>query len=152
MVGRRPCVTGDGGGERGAALVFALAVLTLVALTIAGVAAEISSRSVGVVLEERSVRTTALSDWAMAETMAELADKGPSFPGVAERAVAGGTVTSTVRVLGEWEVEVVAVGVRPDWQSTITARVSLLTGPRVVWWQRTQGPPMDLFDADSDRP
>lgn len=152
MVGRRPCVTGDGGRERGAALVFALAVLTLVALTIAGVAAEISSRSVGVVLEERSVRTTALSDWAMAETMAELADKGPSFPGVAERAVAGGTVTSTVRVLGEWEVEVVAVGARADWQSTITARVSLLTGPRVVWWQRTQGPPMELFDAASDRP
>jgi hypothetical protein len=30
--------------------------------------------------------------------------------------------------------------VRDDWRSTITARVSLLTGPRVLWWQRTQGP------------
>jgi lambda repressor-like predicted transcriptional regulator len=126
--------------ERGVALVFALAALTLVGLTIAAVATEISSRGAGVVLEERSVRTTALSDWAMAETMAALADKGPSFRGLSQRPVVGGTISSTVRRVGEWEVEVVAVGVREDWQSTIVARVSLLTGPRVVWWQRTQGP------------
>jgi hypothetical protein len=109
-------------------------------MTIAVVAAEIGSRRAGVVLEERSVRTTALSDWAMAETMAELARKGPSFQGFPERSVAGGTITSTVRVIGEWEVEVVVVGRRDDWQSTITGRISLLTGPRVLWWQRTQGP------------
>jgi hypothetical protein len=132
-------------GERGIALVFALAALTLVAITIAAVAAEISSRGAGVVLEERSVRTTALSDWAMAETMAELADRGHSFGGIPERAVDGGTISSTVRPTGEWEVEVVAVGVHEGWQSTIVARVSLLTGPRVVWWQRTQGA------ADVDR-
>ena len=126
--------------ERGVALVFALAALTLVALTIAAVAAEITSRGAGVLLEERSIRTIALSDSAMAETMAELADKGHSFRGVTERSVDGGTISSTVRALGEWEVEVVAVGVHHDWRSTITARVSLLTGPRVVWWQRTQGP------------
>jgi len=133
-------VVGGRKTERGVALVFALAALTLVGLTIAVVAAEIASRSAGVVLEERSVRTTALSDWAMAETMAELADRGHSFRGITERSVAGGTISSTVRLLGEWEVEVVATGVRGDWRSTITARVSLLTGPRIVWWQRTQGP------------
>jgi hypothetical protein len=125
--------------ERGIALIFALAVLTIVALTIAAVAAEIGSRGAGVVIEERSVRTTALSDWAMAETMAWLADKGPSFQGFPETRVAGGTISSTVTVRGEWEVEVVATGTREDWRSTITARVSLLTGPRVLWWQRTQG-------------
>lgn len=133
MVGARP-------SERGVALVFALATLTVVALTVAVVAAEIRSRGAGVVLEERSVRTTALSDWAMAETLAELADKGPSFRGIAKRTVEGGTISSSVRLLGEWEVEVVAVGARDDWRSTITARVSLLTGSRVIWWQRTQGP------------
>ena len=127
--------------DQGVALVFALAALTLVALTIAVVAAEIGSRGAGVVLEERSVRTTALSDWAMAETLAEVAHNGHAFQGLAEREVAGGTIASTVRLMGEWEVEIVAVGVRNDWQSTITARVSFLTGPRVVWWQRTQGPP-----------
>lgn len=132
--------------ERGVALVFALAALTLVALTIAAVAAEISSRGAGVVLEERSVRATALSDWAMAETLAELAETGHAFEGLTERQVAGGAISSTVRLLGEWEVEVVAVGTRGDWRSTITARVSLLTGPRVVWWQRTQGPSALLSD------
>ena len=126
--------------QRGVALVFALAVLTIVALTIAAVAAEIGSRGAGVVIEERSVRTTALSDWAMAETMAELDDKGPAFQGFPERRVAGGSISSTVKVMGEWEVEVVVVGRRDDWQSTIRARVSLLTGPRVLWWQRNQGP------------
>lgn len=125
--------------ERGVALVFALAALTLVGLTIAAVAAEIASRGAGVVIEERSIRTTALSDWAMAETLAELAERGHSFRGITERPVAGGTIASSVRLLGEWEVEVVATGVRGDWRSTITARVSLLTGPRVIWWQRTQG-------------
>jgi hypothetical protein len=133
-------VVAGGKRERGVALVFALAALTLVGLTIAAVAAEIASRGAGVALEERSVRTTALSDWAMAETLAELADRGHSFRGITERSVAGGTISSTVRLLGEWEVEVVATGVRGDWRSTITARVSLLTGPRIIWWQRTQGP------------
>ncbi len=128
-----------GKSERGVALVFALAALTLVALTVAAVAAEISSRGAGVILEERSVRITALSDWAMAETLAELAERGHSFRGIIERSVAGGSISSTVRLLGEWDVEVVAVGMRGDWRSTITARVSLLTGPRVLWWQRTQG-------------
>lgn len=126
--------------DRGSALVFALAALTLVALTIAAVAAEIRSRGAGVVLEERSVRAVALADFAMAETLAELAEKGRSFPGVAERVVPGGTVASSVRPLGEWEAEVVAVGTRDDWQATITARVNLMAGPRVLWWQRSQGP------------
>lgn len=126
--------------ERGSALVFALAALTLVALTIAAVAAEIRSRGAGVVLEERSVRAVALADFAMAETLSQLASEGRGFPGVAERAVPGGSVASRVRPMGEWEVEVVAVGVRSDWQAAITARVDLLSGPRVVWWQRTQGP------------
>lgn len=126
--------------ERGVALVFALAALTLVAITMAAVAAEIRSRGAGVVLEERSVRTTALSDWAMAETLAELSDTGRAFRGITERSVAGGTISSAVRQVSEWEVEVVAVGARDDWHSTISARVSLVTGPRVVWWQRTQGP------------
>lgn len=136
-------MVGARSSERGIALVFALAALTLVAITIAAVAAEISSRGAGVVLEERSIRATALSDWAMSETLAELAERGHSFRGVSERSVAGGTISSTVRWLGEWEVEVVAVGVPGDWRSTITARVSLLTAPRVVWWQRTQGPSAD---------
>ena len=126
--------------ERGSALVFALATLTLIAITIAAVTAEIQTRGAGVVIEERSVRLTALSDAAMAETLAELSDKGISYAGIAERRVEGGMISSSVRVISAWEVEVLAVGSRNGWSSVIRAKVSLQTSPRVVWWQRTQGP------------
>jgi hypothetical protein len=128
------------GRERGSALVFALATLTLIAITIAAVTAELQTRGAGVVIEERSVRLTALSDAAMAETLAELSEKGIAFAGVTGRQVQGGTISSSVRVLSAWEVEVVAVGSRDSWSSVIRASVSLNGGPRVVWWQRTQGP------------
>ena len=126
--------------ERGSALVFALAILTLIAITIAAVTAEIQTRGAGVVIEERSVRLTALSDAAMAETLAELSDKGIAYAGIAERRVEGGTMTSSVRVISAWEAEVLAVGSRNGWSSVIRAKVSLQRGPKVVWWQRTQGP------------
>jgi hypothetical protein len=126
--------------ERGSALVFALATLTLIAITIAAVTAEIQTRGAGVVIEERAVRLTALSDAAMAETLAELSDKGIAYAGIAERRVEGGTMTSSVRVVSAWEVEVLAVGSRNGWSSVIRAKVSLQRGPKVVWWQRTQGP------------
>jgi hypothetical protein len=126
--------------ERGSSLVFALATLTLIAITIAAVTAELQARGAGVVIEERSVRLTALSDAAMAETLAELSDQGAAFAGVPERQVEGGTMSSRVRPIGEWEAEVIAVGSRDGWVSTIRARVFLEGGPRVLWWQRTQGP------------
>ena len=126
--------------EGGSALVFALATLTLIAITIAAVTAELQTRGAGVVIEERSVRLTALSDAAMAETLAELSEKGIAFAGVADRPVEGGAMSSSVRIISAWEVEVLAVGSRDGWNSVIRAKVSLVSGPRVVWWQRTQGP------------
>ncbi len=126
--------------ERGTALVFALATLTLIAITIGAVTAEIQSRGAGVVLEERAVRVTALSDAAMAETLAELAMNGVTFAGVTERRFEGGTVSSLVRPKGAWEVEVIAVGRRNDWQATVTASVWVKDGVRILWWKRTQGP------------
>ncbi len=126
--------------ERGVALVFALAALTLIAITIGAVSADIGSRGVGVILEERAVRVTALSDAAMAETLAELVANGVTFPGVTERPFEGGAISSLVRPKGAWEVEVIAVGRRDDWQAVVTARVWVKDGARVLWWQRTQGP------------
>jgi len=126
--------------EHGSALVFALAALTLIAITIGAVTAELQSRGAGVVLEERAVRVTALSDAAMAETLAELAAGGVAFPGVTERAFEGGAISSSVRPLGAWEAEVIAVGRRDDWQVVVTARVWVKDGARVLSWQRTQGP------------
>ena len=130
----------NGKSECGSALVVALAALTLIAITIAVVTAELQSRGAGVVIEERSVRLTALSDAAMAETLAELSTQGSAFGGIPERRVEGGAMSSTVRPIGEWEAEVIAVGSRDGWVSTIRAQVFLEGGPRVLRWQRTQGP------------
>ena len=130
----------NGKSDRGSALIVALATLTLIAITIAAVTAELQSRGAGVEIEERSVRLTALSDAAMAETLAELSAQGTGFTGVVERRFEGGTISSGVRPIGEWEAEVIAVGSRDGWVSTIRARVFLEGGPRVLWWQRTQGP------------
>jgi len=132
-------VVGAGDRERGSALVFALAALTLVAITVVAVTAEVQSRAAGVVLEERSVRLVALSDAAMAETMAELAVK-KTFAGISERGFAGGSIASTVRFAGAWEVEVTAIGRRNDWNSTLVARVNIKNAPRALRWRRTQRP------------
>lgn len=126
-------------GERGSALVFAMAVLTLVALTVLAVSAEVFSRGAGVMLEERSVRLTALSDAAVAETLAHLAVDS-AFPGIPERRIEGGSIASTVRPAGAWEVEIVATGFWDDWHSVAVVRVNVRDKPRVLRWQRTQGP------------
>jgi hypothetical protein len=130
----------DRRGERGVALILALATLTVVAITVAAVASELRARSASVTVEERSVRTAALCDAAIAETLAELAERGYAFQGISRRRFAGGLIESRVLPLGEWEVEVVAVGQRNDWQMTSRLRVLIHGAPRVVWWQRTQGP------------
>jgi hypothetical protein len=126
-------------GERGAALVFAVAVLTLVAITVLAVSAEVFSRGAGVVLEERSVRLTALSDAAAAETLAHLAVDS-SFQGIPERRIEGGSIASTVRAVGAWEVEVAATGFWDGWRSDVVIRVNVKDSPRVLRWRRTQGP------------
>lgn len=136
--------------QRGSSLIFALFTLTLVALTIAAVSAEIRSRATGVVLAERSVRIAALCDAAVAESLAELDENGAEFRGIQERDIAGGTISSTVRALGEWEVELIAVGKRNDWQAIVQARISLLGGARLIWWQRTQGPATDEIPVPED--
>jgi hypothetical protein len=133
-------VVRDRCGECGVALVFALATLTLVAITVAAVAGALRSRGSAVTLEERSVRVTALCDAAVAETLAGLAEGGATYRGISERGFPGGSISSTVRPLGEWEAEVVAVGRRAGWQMTARLHVLHHGAPRVQWWQRTQGP------------
>ena len=125
--------------QRGSALVFALAALTLVAMTVLAVSAEVRSRGAGVVMEERHVRLTALSDAAMAESLAELA-RNAAFGGIPERRIEGGSIASAVRQVGLHEVELEAIGRRDGWRSVVIARVDLEYGPRVLRWQRTQKP------------
>ncbi|MFV2074043.1 MAG: hypothetical protein ACC742_15535, partial [Thermoanaerobaculales bacterium] len=125
--------------ELGSALVFALAALTLVAMTVLAVTAGVRSRGVGVVMEERHVRLTALSDAAMAESLAELA-RNPGFTGIPERRIEGGSIASTVRKVGLYEIDLEATGRRNGWRAVIVGRVDLEHGPRVLRWERTERP------------
>ncbi len=56
-------------------------------------------------------------------------ENGAEVPRYQERDIAGGTISSTVRALGEWEVELIAIGKRNDWQATVQARISLQAAP-----------------------
>lgn len=125
--------------QRGSALVFALAALTLVAVTVLAVTAGVRSRGAGVVMEERHVRLSALSDAAMAESLAELA-RNAAFTGIPERRIEGGSIASAVRPVGLYEVELEATGRRNGWRSVVIGRVDLEHGPRVLRWERTQRP------------
>jgi hypothetical protein len=86
---------------------------------------------------ERTIRLTALVDAAMATTLAELAvDRFDS--GFEERALGEGVISSTVKQISLYEVEVVAQGRARGWRATVVARVNVENGPRVMRWHRFQ--------------
>ena len=123
--------------EAGVALIFAIFSLAIVAYMVAIVAASIQPRITTHNQLERTVRLTALVDAAMAMTLAELAlDEHHS--GVPETILGEGLVSSNVTRVGLHEVEVAAVGATRGWRSTVTARVDLEHGPRVLGWHRVQ--------------
>jgi hypothetical protein len=125
--------------ETGAALIFAIVALAVVALMVALVAASIRPRITSHEHLERTVRLTALVDGAMAATLAELA-VDPAFAGLGERPLGDGLMSSSTRQIGLHEVEVVAFGATRGWRATVVARVDLEHAPRVVEWRRFQSP------------
>jgi hypothetical protein len=123
--------------ESGVALIFALIALVIVAGMVAVVAASIQPRITSHEHLERTVRLTALVDAAMAATLAELA-ADRHHPGIGERYLGQGTMSSTVRQVSLHEVEVVAVGRARGWKAVVVARVDVQHGPRVIRWHRYQ--------------
>jgi ABC-type Co2+ transport system permease subunit len=91
--------------------------------------------------ERRQVNLIALSDAALAETLAGLA-ADPSFSGVSAHPFGNGTIASTVSPAGHGLVTVVARARFAGWQGTLKAEVEV-TGPRVVRWSRSQKPEAD---------
>lgn len=92
--------------ERGHALITALFVLLLVSLAVALVAAALDSAMRGVRHELRSLELTALTDAALAEALAHLA-QSPVFAGQSDHPYGGGVLGSEVRQMGSkrWRVE-----------------------------------------------
>jgi hypothetical protein len=121
--------------ESGVALLWALLATTAVAGSVLLVAAVVASRQPSSRYDYRSVVLTALSDAAVAETLAEL-DADPAFPGIEARTFGAGRISSTVATTPFGLRLVSAVGEYQGWQSVVRVEVAMEPGPRVVTIER----------------
>jgi type II secretory pathway pseudopilin PulG len=123
--------------DTGFALVSVLLAILLLSIGLALVAASLQLRMGLVRGEARSVNLTALSDAALAETLAELGENA-YFHGVPEHGLGPGRLRSEVRFLSPGRYEVVATATCAGRERTVEAEVLRPAGaaPRVVRWRR----------------
>ncbi|HEX6862670.1 MAG TPA: hypothetical protein VF414_07640 [Thermoanaerobaculia bacterium] len=123
--------------DTGFALASVLLAVLLLSIGLALVAASLQLRMGLVRREARSVTLTALSDAALAETLAELGENA-YFHGVPEHGLGPGRLRSEVRFLSPGRYEVVATATFAGSERTVEAEVLRPAGgaPRVVRWRR----------------
>lgn len=126
-------------GERGFTVLLGIIAMVLAAMA-AAMVLELVHHDVGELrLEERSATLVALSDAALAESLARLA-ADPAFPGFPSRPLGAGRISSTV----EHQSGGALVRARAEsagWQAVLEAEVDLAAGsPRVTSWRRSRGP------------
>lgn len=124
-------------GESGQALVVALTVVLLLAAAFALVAGFLVSRMHQAAETTRRTVLLALSDAAVAETVANLA-ASPVYPGLGERAFGGGTISSRVSRPG---ADLALVRARATYEGrklVVEVRVRTVEGepPTTVGWRR----------------
>ena len=126
-------------GERGFTVLLGIIAMVLAAMA-AAMVLELVHHDVGELrLEERSATLIALTDAALAETLARLA-ADPAAPGLAPRSLGQGRISSTVERRGDG-VRVRARAESAGWQALLEAEVALAAGPpRVTSWRRSHGP------------
>jgi Tfp pilus assembly protein PilV len=122
--------------QEGYALLVALVVLLLLSIALALLAAALQIRMRLVRQEARSLHLLALSDAALAETLASLTYDA-ELTGVPEHQFGGGRIGSTVRPLGVNRYEVLAVATYAGHDRAVHAEaVRTPQGARVVRWER----------------
>ena len=123
--------------DDGFALAAVLLAILLLSIGLALVAASLQLRMGLVRREARSVTLTALSDAALAETLAELRYDA-YFHGVREHDLGKGRLCSEVRLLSPGRYQVVATATYAGRERTVVAEVLRPAGapPRVLRWQR----------------
>jgi hypothetical protein len=129
MVRRRPA-------ESGIAVLAALLVLLLVSLASALVMASLELRMRVVQQEARRVHLSALSDAAIAETVAELS-RNRGYPGIPRRSFDDGWLESSVVDLGTGRRQVTARAGYGGWTETVQVEARFTpTSARILGWRR----------------
>lgn len=123
--------------EAGFALPAVLLAVLLLSIALALVAASLQLRISLVRREAQSLTLTALSDAALAETVAWIS-QDPTYGGVPPRGFGGGRLRSEVRLLSPGRYEVVATATYAGRTRTVEAEVARPPGAtaRVVRWRR----------------
>lgn len=127
--------------QSGQALLLALLVLFLVSVALTIIASALAVREKAFQEEVRDVELRALTDAALARTLAEL-KRDRSYRGLGEEDFGPGRISSKVIPLGGRSVRVLAVATHGDRQKAIKAEVSLplKAPPRVTSWERAAVP------------
>jgi len=118
--------------QQGHGLILALVVLVVMMTALGLLASSLRMGMQGLQREIRTVSLIALTDAAMAETLAFLADDD-RFDGVQEHAFGDGLISSEVRPLAEKRVEIIARATFGGHHRTLRAEVRLARrGPLVL--------------------
>jgi hypothetical protein len=122
-------------GERGFALLLALAVVGLVALAVGTALGGLQQELAAADRADARARLRALADAGLAATLERLAADRHAA-GLPAQRFAGGEVASRVVAAGRDAVDVVVTATAQERSLTVAARVRLdRAGPTVVWWQ-----------------
>jgi hypothetical protein len=120
--------------QRGAVLVFTLVVVVILTLGLALVVMVLDERQRALRLEIAGIELTALTDAALALTLAELASD-PNYSGARRRELGRGEIESSVELLSPDAAEVLSRATFLGRSRTTRARVFLSRGaPRVLEW------------------
>jgi hypothetical protein len=129
-------VTGEGRGEAGFGLLGALMVLFLLSVALALLAGSLQLRMRLVREDAQTVILTALSDGAVAEAVANLAQNA-DYPGAPEHDFGQGKIATRVESLGPGLFDVVATATYSGRTRTVEAEVFRAPGiARVRRWRR----------------
>lgn len=124
--------------RQGYAIAVALIVLVLVGSAATAVAIGLQLETRAAQQESRRIHLVALTDAAVAEALAELA-QSKGFPGTPERRLGTGTISSTVRALAADRFEITATARLKGWEQRAVADVAMPgNAPAVVGWRIAQ--------------
>lgn len=117
--------------QAGHALLVALVILLVAASAATMIAVHFGFRARLVSQESRRIHLVAMTDAAVAESLARL-DQGSGFTGVPERSFAGGAISSEVTALPDDRRLILATARYRGWSRQVEVRVELETAGLVV--------------------